>query len=89
MDKDKPKPSAPLVIQCPNPECGTTDIESDILICELMPTTWQFKVEEGHRLIADTATQENGEYIESTRHLYCTCCGTEWKVPTNAEVDWE
>jgi len=85
---DKAKPSPPLVIQCPNPECGATDTEFNILLCEHLPTTWQFKIE-GHTLIADTASQNSCDYIESTRHLLCACCGTEWKVPTNAEVDWK
>lgn len=85
---DKAKPSPPLVIQCPNPECGTADIESDILICEHMPTTWDFRVE-GRALIADSGSQNSHDYLDETRHLYCTRCDTEWKVPTIAKVGWK
>jgi len=78
--------SAPLVIQCPNPECGTTKL-MHIYICEQMPVLWNFKTD-GHRLIADTATQYSGDCEERTRHLYCELCSAEWKVPTLAKVDW-
>lgn len=76
-----------LVIQCPNAECGTSDLDN-IMLCEFMPSMWKIEVE-GRRLIADTGTQDSGEYDEATRHLYCTLCYTEWKVPTIAEVDWK
>ena len=80
--------TTPLVIQCPNPDCGNTDVDSDILLCEHLPTTWGFKVE-GHSLVAKSMTENSCDYLESTRHLLCTCCGTEWKVPTNATVSWK
>jgi len=84
---DEPKPTGALFIECPNPECGNTDTE-EILLCEHMPTTWAFRVD-GHRLVAKSLTEHSSDYLESTRHLFCTCCGTEWKVPTLAKVSWK
>lgn len=81
----EPKDQPALVIQCPNVACDS--VLDNIMLCELMPSMWSFKVK-GNMIIADTSTQDNGEYISSSRHLYCTCCGTEWTIPTLAEVDW-
>lgn len=88
QDKEQ-EPSAPLVIQCPNPECGTAELRHIGLI-ELEPVMWPFRVE-GDMIIANSRlhSSDNFEPIEDTRHLFCCLCATEWKVPTVAKVSWE
>jgi len=81
MEKQQRK-QAEVVIQCPNPKCGATDVIYLLQAATETSRVYPEEVEGSDVYVGKTDTH----YGES--HLYCDRCATEWDVPTKATLVW-